>query len=317
MKGVNKLDFTNKERRFYTVNDYYQETFHSKVFKVSLNGNFTCPNKDGSISTLGCIYCSESGSGDFAGNPKDSIEHQFQTVANVLKQKWPSGKAIAYFQANTNTYAPLPILQNLYERALACPDVVGLAIATRADCLSDDVITYLKDLSYKTHLTVELGLQTMHDASAIWLNRGHTLRVFDEAVYRLAGAKIRIVAHIINGIPNETKDMMLKTIHHLNHLPIHGVKIHMLHIMRYTLLGVMYEEHPFDMLSLEEYADVVVHQLEQMRPDLVVYRITGDAPKDLLLAPMWSLKKFVVQNEVDKRLRLRQTYQGVHYDQSR
>lgn len=306
-----------KERRFYTVNDYYQATFHSKVFRVSLNGNFTCPNKDGTVSTLGCIYCSESGSGDFAGNPDDSIERQFQAVAELLKQKWPNGKAIAYFQANTNTYAPLAILKDYYERALACPDVVGLAIATRGDCLPDDVVDYLKDLSYRTHITVELGLQTMHDHSAEWLNRGHTLAVFDDAVHRLAGAKIHIVAHIINGIPHETKAMMLETIHHLNRFPIHGIKIHMLHVMKNTLLGAMYEATPFELLSLANYADIVATQIEQMRPDLVVYRITGDAPKALLLAPMWTLKKFVVQNEVDKLLRLRQTYQGVAYDQNR
>jgi radical SAM protein (TIGR01212 family) len=308
------MNFQGKERPFYTVNDFYQQHFGQKVFKVSLNGNFTCPNKDGTLSTQGCLYCSESGSGDFAGNPKDDLQTQFNNIFQTMKQKWPTGKAIAYFQANTNTYAPLPILKELFESALSLsPDIVGLAIATRPDCLGEEIVDYLKELSYKTSLFVELGLQTIHEKTASWLNRGHDLNCFDDAIKRLSGSKIYVVAHIINGLPYESKDDMLATIQHLNTLDIHGVKIHMLHIMKHTVMAQDYLSTPFPILSLVEYADIVASQIAILRKDIVVYRVTGDAPKELLIEPVWSLKKFVVQNEIDKLLRSRSHYQGVHY----
>ena len=308
------MDYLNKERRFYTVNDYYQQTFGSKVLKVPLNGNFTCPNRDGLISKTGCIYCSESGSGDFAGNPNDDLLRQYHEIFSRLKQKWPSGKAIAYFQANTNTYGPLSKCQSLFEEAIQFPDCVGLSIATRPDCLEPEMVEYLIDLSNRTHLTVELGLQTIHDETANWLNRGHSVASFDDAVMRLSKGNIHLVAHIINGLPNETEEMMLQSIRHLNQLPIHGVKIHMLHVMKKTILGHLYELEPFELLSLASYAQIVSKQIAILRSDIVVYRVTGDAPKELLIEPKWTLKKFVVQNEIDKYMRTNHLYQGVQHD---
>jgi uncharacterized protein len=308
------MDFRNKERPFYTVNDFYAKQFGGKVFKVSLNGNFTCPNRDGTISTMGCVYCSESGSGDFAGDPQKALKEQYADITARMRLKWPQGKPLIYFQANTNTYAPLSVLKQLFESALALdPEIVGLAVATRPDCLADETVRYLATLAETTFVAIELGLQTIHDPTAAWLNRGHDRACFDAAVHKFAGTKVHVVAHIINSLPGETAEMMLETVCHLNRLPIHGIKIHMLHVMKQTQLEHLYKAHPFPLLTLEEYAAIVADQIEILRPDIVVYRVTGDAPKDQLIAPLWTLRKFVVQNEIDKLLRLRNSCQGSRY----
>lgn len=297
---------------YHTLNDFYLEQFQSKVFKVALNGDFTCPNRDGTISNSGCIFCSEKGSGDFAGDKQLSLEEQFQTIKSMMNQKWPEGKMIAFFQANTNTYGPIEKLKHLFEKALLLDkNIVGISIATRPDCLSNATIDYLSDLSKRTFVTLELGLQTIHESTAEWMNRGYKLQVFEDAVKRLHQKNIRIVVHIINGLKDETKEMMVDTIRYLNELPVSGIKIHMLNILKNTPLEEEYNNHPFHLLTLEEYVDIVANQIAVMNPDFIIERLTGDAPKELLIGPAWTLKKFVVTNEIDKLLRNKEWHQGI------
>lgn len=301
-----------KEKPYNTLNAYYRAKYGQKVFKVSLNGGFTCPNKDGKSGTGGCIYCTVSGSGDFAGKKEDSLKDQFSKIKDMMHQKWDEGKYIAYFQANTNTYGSPERLKNLYDEALSLDsNIVGLSIATRCDALDDEIYDLLETYNNMTDLTIELGLQSIHKETEIWMNRCHTLECFDNAVKELRKRNIDVVVHIINGFPNETKEMMLETIEHLNNLDIQGVKIHLLHIMRKTRLGHMYQENPFKVLTLDEYKDIVCDQIEILNPKIIIHRLTGDAPKELLIEPQWSLKKFVVMNEIDKELRMRGSYQGI------
>lgn len=308
---VKPVDCSKKARPYLTVNDFYREKFQAKVFKIALNGNFTCPNRDGSLSGKGCLFCSESGSGDFAGDPEKSLPSQFSDIKSMMSDKWPQGKYIAYFQANTNTYGPLSKLKSLFESALTLdPDVVGISVATRPDCLPVEILDYLADLNSRTFLTVELGLQTIHPESAILINRGYDLEVFERAVGELGKRGIRIIAHIINGLPGETKEMMIQTAEYLNRLDIHGIKIHMLYIAKNAPIADYYARHPFPVLSLADYADIVADQVERIRDDIVLYRLTGDAPRELLIEPKWSTKKFVVTNEIDKEMRRRHSWQG-------
>lgn len=305
------MNIMTKEKPYNTLNAFYREQFGQKVFKISLDGGFTCPNKDGSKGLGGCIYCTPSGSGDFAGNKVDPLHIQFQTIKQKMHKKWDEGKYIAYFQANTNTYASVERLQLLYLEALSLdPNIVGLNIATRCDALSPEIYDLLESIQEKTMLTVELGLQSIHEESALWMNRGHDLDCFVTAVAELRKRHINVVVHVINGLPNETKEMMVQTTNFLNHLDIQGIKIHMLHIMKNTVLGHQFIKNPFPLLSLEEYADVVCDQITHLHPDIIIHRLTGDAPKDMLIEPVWSLKKFVVMNEIDKILRNNKWYQG-------
>ena len=302
--------YSDSNKRYHTLNYFYKHKFNSKVFKVSLNGGFTCPNIDGTVGTKGCIYCSKSGSGDFAGNPKDDLIKQFETIKNIILNKWPKAKYIGYFQARTNTYAPLPILKEKYETILKLPNVVGLNIATRSDSITDECLDYLAELNKKTYLTIELGLQTIHEATAILINRCSTLDNFEKMVYKLKERNINVVVHIINGLPYETKEMMIDTVKYLNKLPIDGIKIHMLHIVKDTELAHMYKEKPFHVLTRDEYVDIVINQLENLRPEIVIHRITGDPKKEDLIEPTWLLKKFCVLNEIDKEMVKRDSYQG-------
>ena len=302
--------YSDSNKRYHTLNYFYKHKFNSKVFKVSLNGGFTCPNIDGTVGTKGCIYCSKSGSGDFAGNPKDDLIKQFETIKNIILNKWPKAKYIGYFQARTNTYAPVPILKQKYETILKLPNVVGLNIATRSDSITDECLDYLAELNKKTYLTIELGLQTIHEATAILINRCSTLDNFEKMVYKLKERNINVVVHIINGLPYETKEMMIDTVKYLNKLPIDGIKIHMLHIVKDTELAHMYKEKPFHVLTRDEYVDIVINQLENLRPEIVIHRITGDPKKEDLIEPTWLLKKFCVLNEIDKEMVKRDSYQG-------
>lgn len=305
------MKLMTKEKRYNTLNAYYKQKYGKKVFKVSLDGGFTCPNKDGSKGTKGCIYCSESGSGDFAGNKLKSITEQFQEVKTRMLEKWPDAYTIAYFQANTNTYKPVKELKELYDEALSAdPSIVGLSIGTRPDALNKDIMDLLSSYNDKTDLVVELGLQSIHEKTNQFINRQHTLSCFEDAVKELRKRNIDVVVHIINGFHIETKSDMLETIKYLNTLDIQGVKIHLLHVMKNTLLGRMYEQTPFKILNLEEYVDIVCDQLELLDENIIIHRLTGDAPKELLIEPKWSLKKFVVMNEIDKEMRRRNTYQG-------
>ena len=293
------------------MNNFLKSTFHSKVFKVSLNGGFTCPNKDGTSGVGGCTFCSPSGSGDFAGDIEQSITEQFHTIKEKMRTKWPNSQYIAYFQANTNTYGSVDTLKNLYDEALrADPNIVGLSIATRADALSEATIDLLETYHQKTYLQVELGLQSIDEDTAKTINRGHDLKQFDDAVNRLRSRGINVVVHIINGFPWEDKKQMIKTIEHINALDIQGVKIHMLHITKNTALAHEYLQKPFELLDLHAYVDVVVEQIRRLHKNIVIQRVTGDASKDDLIAPMWTLKKFVVMNEIDKLMRKKGLYQG-------
>ena len=301
--------YSDSNKRYHTLDYFYKHKFGCKVFKISLNAGFTCPNIDGTLGTRGCIYCSPLGSGEFAGKPCDDLIKQFNDVKSMMSSKW-SGKYIGYFQARTNTYAPLDVLKKKYEAILKLDDVVGLSIATRPDCISDECLDYLSDLNKRTFLTVELGLQSIHEATNKLINRCHSLDCFVNMVNKLRKRNINVVVHIINGLPYETKDMMLETIRFINRLDIQGVKIHMLHIVKNTDLAKLYYENPFHVLTREEYVNIVCDQLELLRPEIVINRITGDPKKEDLVEPSWLLKKFCVLNEIDKEMVRRDSYQG-------
>ena len=307
---MNIFKYTFDNKRYRTLNYELQNKFNSKVFKVSLNAGFTCPNIDGKVGYGGCIYCSKEGSGEFAGDKTKDLVTQFNEVKTILEKKWPNSKYIGYFQANTNTYAPLSVLKEKYETILKLPNVVGLSISTRPDSISDEVLDYLEELNNKTYLTVELGLQTIHPTTSKLINRCHSLECFDEMVKKLKKRKINVVVHIINGLPYETKEMMLETVKHLNTLHIDGIKIHMLHILKGTPLEKLYLKEKFHVLTKEEYVDIVCDQLELLKDDIVVHRITGDPKSDDLVEPSWLVKKFGVLNDIDKELAKRNTYQG-------
>lgn len=299
--------YTLDNKRYHTLNYYFKNRYGKKTFKVSLNGNFSCPNK---INGKGCIFCSRLGSGDFAGNKEKDLITQFNEVKTIMEKKWPDSYYIGYFQANTNTFAPVPILKEKYEQILSLPNVVGLNIATRSDAITEECYDYLEELSKRTNLIVELGLQSIHEKTLKFINRGHDLQNFEQAVKELQKRNIEVIVHIINGLPGETKKDMIETIKYLNDLKIDGIKIHMLHIIKNTDLADYYKENPFHILTKEEYIDIVVTQLEYLSPEIVIHRITGDPKKEDLIEPNWLLKKFCVLNDIDKELLKRNTYQG-------
>lgn len=310
----NTFPYSDSNKRYYTLNYYYHHKYGCKVFKVSLNGGFTCPNRDGSVGVGGCIYCSSSGSGEFGGNPKEDLVTQFNKVKNQMLKKWPDNlKYIGYFQAGTNTYADVNTLREKYETILNLDHVVGLHIATRPDAISDECLDLLTELSKKTDLTIELGLQTIHEQTAIFINRCHSLNTFQTMVQKLRNRNITVVVHIINGLPYETPEMMIETAKYLSNLDIQGVKIHMLSILKNTKLANIYKIQPFPLLSLEEYVNITVKQLEYFPPEMVIHRITGDPKKEDLIAPNWLLKKFCVINEIDKKMAKENIYQGDLY----
>ncbi len=307
--------YSDSNKRYHTLDYFYKHKFGCKVFKISLNGGFSCPNIDGTLGKNGCIYCSPLGSGEFAGRSCDDLIKQFNSVKEMMNKKW-SGKYIGYFQARTNTYADVSVLREKYETILALPDVIGLSIATRPDSISDECLEYLDDLNKRTFLTVELGLQTIHESTTKLINRCHTLKCFDDMVKKLRERNINVVVHIINGLPGETHEMMLDTVRHINKLDIQGVKIHMLHVVRNTLLARMYINNPFHILTRDEYVNIVCDQLELLRPEIVINRITGDPKKEDLIEPDWLLKKFCVLNEIDKELVRRNSYQGKYIEKT-
>ena len=305
--------YSDSNKRYYTLDYFYKHKFNSKVFKVSLDGGFTCPNKDGKVGFGGCIYCSKSGSAEYAGDRKDDLVTQFNKVKEMMERKWPKAKYIGYFQANTNTYAPVNVLKEKYETILSLPNVVGLSIATRADSITDECLDYLSELNTRTFLTVELGLQTIHEKTSILINRCHTLECFEEMVNKLRSKNINVVVHIINGLPYETHDMMVDTVKYLSNLDIQGIKIHALSILKDTALEKMYNETHFKVQTREEYINTVCDQLEYLREDIVVHRITGDPKLDDLVEPDWLIKKVTIINDIDKEMKRRDTYQGVKY----
>ncbi len=305
--------YSDTNKRYYTLDYFYKHKFNSKVFKVSLNAGFTCPNKDGTVGVGGCIYCSKTGSGEYAGDKTKDLVTQFNEVKELMLHKWPNAKYIGYFQANTNTYAPVSILKEKYESILSLDNVVGLNIATRSDAISDECLNYLEKLNKKTYLTIELGLQTIHERTSILINRCHTLDNFTEMVKKLRERNIDVVVHIINGLPYETKDMMIETVKYLSKLDIQGIKIHALSILKETALEKMYNETHFKTLSRDEYINIVCDQLEYLREDIVVHRITGDPKVDDLVEPEWLIKKVTILNDIDKEMKKRDSYQGIKY----
>ena len=302
--------YTLDNKRYHTLNYHFKTKYNSKVVKISLNAGFSCPNIDGTVGYGGCIYCSKSGSGEFGGDKNKPLTEQFYDIKKVIDKKWPNSKYIAYFQAHTNTYAPLNILKEKYESVLNLDNVIGIAIATRADSISDECLEYLSDLNKRTNLTIELGLQTIHDTTSKLINRCHTLKQFEETYYKLKERNIEVVVHIINGLPYETKKMMLETVKYLNKLKIDGIKIHMLNIVKDTALANLYQNKPFHILTKEEYIDIVIKQLELLDPKIVIHRITSDPDPKNLIAPTWLLKKCNLLNDIDKEMKKRDTYQG-------
>lgn len=304
------FQYSNTNKRYHTLDYEYKKKYHGKVFKVSLNAGFSCPNIDGTVGVGGCLYCSKSGSGEFAGNKEDDIKKQFEEVKNNMLKKWPNAKYIGYFQARTNTYAPVEELKRVYEPILEEENLVGINIATRPDAITEDCLDYLEELNKRTNLTIELGLQTTKEETSILINRCHTLECFENMVTKLRKRKIDVVVHIINGLPYETKEDMINTVKYLNRLDIQGIKIHMLSILKDTPMEKLWQKEKFKILTKEEYIDIVVDQLEYLRPEMVIHRITGDPKKEELIEPKWLVKKFCVLNDIDKEMVRRNTYQG-------
>ena len=307
---MNNFVTESDNKRYFTQNRYLRSIFGEKVIKLSLNAGMSCPNRDGTKGHGGCIYCSPVLSGDFSGNISSSITEQMKQQTELLSAKWKSSVYIAYFQAGTNTYAPLSELIPLYEEALSFPGTAGITIATRADCISDEMLEYLKKLSEKTFLTVELGLQTIHDNTAGLINRCHSFEEFTGTYTRLMSAGIKTCIHIINGLPGETREMMMQTAEEVSRLRPQSIKIHMLHIIKGTLLESIYKENPFHLLTKDEYINIVCNQIEIMHPDIVIERLTGDGDKSTLEAPLWTCDKRSVLNGIDKELKHRDTWQG-------
>lgn len=298
------------DKRYHTLDYELKQTFGQKVIKLSLDGGFTCPNRDGTIGSRGCIFCSEKGSGDFAGKREAGIPEQIEEQKRLLYSKWPNSKYIAYFQSYTNTYAPLDYLKKQYETALSAKDVVGLAVATRPDCLPDDVVELLEDLSKRTYLWVELGLQTIHPKSAAFIRRGYDLSCFIKGVEKLKSRNIKTVVHLIIGLPGENAEDVQETVRFIAGLGLWGVKFHMLYIQKDTDLYEYYTRHPFPLPTREEYIKMIVDALEILPPGMVIHRATGDGVKELLVEPRWSLDKLRVLSGIDRELKERDSWQG-------
>lgn len=307
------MNYFTKDKPYNSLNEYYRHKYQSKISKIAINGGFSCPNKDGTKSYLGCSFCSKSGSGDFAGDKNLPILEQFRQIKTIMDNKWPNSKYILYFQANSNTYKPIEKLKEIYDPLTNIENVCGLDIATRSDCLNEDIVKYLAKLNEKIDITVELGLQTSNEKTKIAINRQETNQEFIDAVTLLRKYHIEVVCHIINGLPNETKEDMINTIHFINKLDIQGIKFHSLLVLRNTRLETEYKENSFHILSREEYVDIVVEQITLLNPSIIIHRLSADSSVKDLIAPDWTRKKLVVMNEIDKKLRKEKLYQGIYY----
>jgi len=310
-KSVN-MDGNNK--KYNRFSDYLKKKYNQRVIKISLNAGFTCPNIDGTKAYGGCIYCSNKGSGDFAGLPGQNLVTQFNEIKAVMNKKWKTGLYLPYFQAYSNTYAPFEILKEKYESVLYLDNVIGLDIATRADCLEDKIVDYLANLSKEKEIWVELGLQSIYDKTAKIINRGHTYKEFLQGVEKLRSRNINVCVHIINGLPYETYEMMMNTAKELNKMDIQAVKIHLLHVLKNTPLENMYKKGKFKTMEKMEYVNLVVDQLEILNPNILVQRVTGDGSREELVAPLWSLKKFELLNEIDWEFERRKSFQGKYFE---
>ncbi len=301
------------DKRYHTLDWELKNTFGEKVIKLSLDGGFTCPNRDGTLGIRGCVFCGENGAGDFAGSPTLSIQEQILQQKKLLASKWPRGKYLAYFQNFTNTYAPVSRLDELYQDALLGDDIVGIAIATRPDCLPGETLDLLEAYANRTYLWVELGLQTIKPSTATVIRRGFDLECFKKAVNALQSRGIPVVVHLIFGLPGESREDYLDSVRFVAGLGVWGVKLHMLHVQRDTDLSQFYQEKPFPLLGRDQYIDVVCDALEILSPDVVIHRVTGDGKRELLEVPRWSLDKLRVLSGIDRELRERGSIQGKKY----
>lgn len=301
------------ERRYYALDYYLKETYHEKMYKLSLNGGCTCPNRDGTCGTKGCIFCSEGGSGDFAPEAGLSIKEQLAAGKGQVSQKYHGNSYIAYFQAFTNTYAPVSHLRAMFTEAIADPEVKILSIATRPDCLSPEVLALLAELNQQKPVWIELGLQTIHETTARFIRRGYELSVFEEAVRQLREINITVIVHVILFLPGESEADMLKTITYLNTMPVQGIKLQLLHILENTDLADVYRKTPFPVPNMETYFKVLGKCICHLRPDIVIHRLTGDGPKSLLIAPLWTGNKRLVLNALRKYFSEENIWQGKKY----
>lgn len=292
--------------RYYSLNQYLKDIFGEKVYKIALDGGFTCPNRDGTLDTRGCLFCSGMGSGDFAESRKDSITEQIENGKKRLSGKFENGKYIAYFQAFTNTYGPIDVLRSKYEEAIQHPDVVALSIATRPDCLSDEVLALLKNMNDKKPVWVELGLQTVHEKTAEYIRRGYQLDVYDDAIRRLKTIGVEIIVHVILGLPGERREDMLETVRYVGESGVNGIKLQLLHVIKGTDLEQEYDKGVFKVLEMEEYTDLVAECIAILPKNMVIHRMTGDGDKRTLVAPLWSGDKKRVLNMLNQKIENKQ-----------
>lgn len=298
---------------YYSFHDYCLKTFGEKVYRLSLDAGMTCPNRDGKLGTGGCAFCSLGGSGDFASSSALSITEQLASAKERIQKKTKCRKFVAYFQAYTNTYAPIERLRQIFTEAIRTPDIVALSIATRSDCLSDEIIALLEELNQIKPVWIELGLQTIHNHTHQIMHTHSTVEQFEDALSRLTASGISVIAHLILGLPGETKEMMKESVSYLANTSVAGVKLQLLHVLKDTLLAQMYEDSPFPIFTMEEYCDFVVDCVEMLPPNIVIHRLTGDGPKSLLIAPMWSADKKRVLNTLNHCFIKRNTWQGKEY----
>jgi len=301
------------DKNYHTLDYELKKVFGEKAIKLSINGGFTCPNRDGTLSEKGCIFCSEKGSGDFAGDVDSSIHKQIDDQIKLLSKKWKSSTFIAYFQSFTNTYDTVENLRKKYYEALSVDNVKGIAIATRPDCINEDIAKLLSEINEKTFLWVELGLQTIHENTSNLIRRGYNLSVFDEAIRKLNKYNIRVVVHLILGLPEEDNEKVLDSVRYISDKNIWGVKLHLLHVLKNTDLAKYYYKTNFKILSQEEYVSLACDCLELLPEDVVIHRITGDGKRSELIAPLWSLNKLQVLNDIDYELLRRNSFQGKHF----
>ena len=303
--------YSNTNKRYHTYDYYLKQKYGSKVFKVSLNAGFSCPNRDGSKGKNGCAFCSTFGGGENGGNVKEDLNTQFENIKKIMQVKWPNGKCIAYFQAFSNTYAPLDKLHEIYDPFFDRDDIVSISIATRADCLDDSIIDYLSSLNKKKELWIEIGLQTFNEKTAKLFNRGYNNDLFINRVNKLRENNINVTVHIINGLKGETQEDMINTCIELNKLDIQGLKIHSLNIVKNSTWGNEYLKNPFPIISREIYIDTVIKQLEVLKEEIVIQRLTSDPIMEDLIAPLWNNNKTQLLNDIDKEMVKRNTYQGI------
>jgi radical SAM protein (TIGR01212 family) len=305
------------DKRYYSLDYYLKQTFGEKVYRLSLNGGMTCPNRDGTLDYRGCIFCSLGGSGDFAAAPALSVSAQICQAKSRIASKSDCRYFIAYFQAYTNTYAPIDYLRRIFYEAISQPEIVALSIATRCDCLPGEVLDLLAELNQRKPVWIELGLQTIHNATLKQIRSGFTFEQCQAAVHALHARGLTVITHLILGLPGETREMMLDSVRTVASLPVCGIKLQLLHVLKDTDLGKLYQEAPFPLFTLEEYCDFVIDCITLLPEDMVIHRLTGDGPRSLLLAPLWSTDKKRVLNTIQRRFQERNLWQGKYYNKQK